>query len=124
LLAVSQAGKWIDWISFFLRGVAEQSRDALVRSDQLLQLWQHYRGEFQSARSSALQLRLVDQLFAYPAITTNQAARLLKVTHRSAQLNIEKLIRKGILREATGKQRNRVFIAPQIVKIIEAPHAS
>lgn len=37
LLAVSQSGKWIDWISFFLRGVAEQSRDALVRSDRLLQ---------------------------------------------------------------------------------------
>ena len=123
LLAVSQSGKWIDWISFFLRGVAEQSRDALVRSDRLLQLWKNYRGEFQSARSSALQLRLVDQLFAYPAITANQAAKLLKVTHRSAQLNIEKLIRKGILKEATGKQRNRVFIAPQIVKIIEATHA-
>ena len=124
LLAVSQSGKWIDWISFFLRGVAEQSRDALVRSDRLLQLWKNYRSEFQSARSSALQLRLVDQLFAYPAITANQAAKLLKVTHRSAQLNIEKLIRKGILKEATGKQRNRVFIAPQIVKIIEATHAS
>ena len=124
LLAVSQTGKWIDWISFFLRGVAEQSRDALVRSDRLLQLWKNYRGEFQSARSSALQLRLVDQLFAYPAITANQAAKLLQVTHRSAQLNIEKLIRKGILKEATGKQRNRVFIAPQIVKIIEASHAS
>ena len=124
LLAVSQSGKWIDWISFFLRGVAEQSRDALVRSDRLLQLWKNYRGEFQSARSSALQLRIVDQLFAYPAITANQAAKLLKVTHRSAQLNIEKLIRKGILKEATGKQRNRVFIAPHIVKIIEATHAS
>jgi len=124
LLAVSQSGKWIDWISFFLRGVAEQSRDALVRSDRLLQLWKNYRGEFQSARSSALQLRLVDQLFAYPAITANQAAKLLQVTHRSAQLNIEKLIRKGILKEATGKQRNRVFIAPQIVKIIEATHAT
>jgi Fic family protein len=124
LLAVRQAGKWIDWISFFLRGVAEQSRDALVRSDRLLQLWKNYRGEFQSARSSALQLRLVDQLFAYHAITANQAAKLLKVTHRSAQLNIEKLIRKRILKEATGKQRNRVFIAPQIVKIIEATDAS
>ena len=98
-----------------------QSRDALARSDRLLQLWQNYRGEFQSA---ALQLRLLDQLFAYQAITTNQAAKLLKVTHRLAQLNIEKLIRKGILKESTGKQRNRVFIAPQIVKIIEATHAT
>lgn len=93
-------------------------------TDRLLQLWKNYHGEFQSARSSALQLRLVDHLFAYPAITANQAAKLLKVTHRSAQLNIEKLIRKGILKEATGKQRNRVFIAPQIVKIIEATDAS
>jgi len=124
LLAVSQAGKWVDWISFFLCGVAEQSRDALARSGRLLNLWQDYRGEFQSARSSALQLRLVDQLFAYPAITATQAAKLLKVTHRSAQLNIDKLIRKGILKEVTGKQRNRVFVAPQIVKIIEAPHAT
>ncbi|MFM9080013.1 MAG: hypothetical protein ACKOTE_07745 [Opitutaceae bacterium] len=36
---------------------------------------------------------------------------------------LDALIRKGILKEATGKQRNRVFIAPHIVKIIEAPHA-
>ena len=124
LLAVSQAGTWGDWISFFLRGVAEQSRDALARSARLLNLWQDYRGEFQSARSSALQLRLVDQLFAYPAITATQAAKFLKVTHRSAQLNIDKLIHKGILKEVTGKQRNRVFVAPQIVKIIEAPSVS
>lgn len=111
-------------MSFFLRGVAEQSRDALARSAQLLTLWQDYRAQFQSARSSALQLRLVDQLFAYPAITTTQAAKFLKMTHRSAQLNIDKLSHKGILKEVTGKQRNRVFVAPQIVKAIEASHAS
>lgn len=124
LLAVSQAGSWADWISFFLRGVADQSRDAVARSSQLLKLWQTYREEFQSARSSALQLRLVDELFAYPAITATGAAKFLNVTHRSAQLNIDKLIRKGILKEATGRQRNRVFVASDIIKIIEAAHAS
>jgi Fic family protein len=124
LLAASQAGSWADWISFFLRGVADQSRDAVARSARLLKLWQTYREEFQSARSSALQLRLVDELFAYPAITATGAAKFLNVTHRSAQLNIDKLIRKGILKEATGRQRNRVFVASDIIKIIEAPHAS
>ena len=29
LLAVSRDGQWLEWISFFLRGVAEQSRDAV-----------------------------------------------------------------------------------------------
>ncbi len=42
----------------------------------------------------------------------------MKVRQRSAQLNVEKLVRKGILREETGKKRNRVFMAPEIIKII------
>jgi Fic family protein len=123
LLGVSQAGRWDEWISFFLQGVAEQSKDAIGRSEQLLALWQDYRATLQSARSSALQLQLVDELFSYPAITIGQAAKRLKVTQRSAQLNVEKLVRKNILREETGKKRNRVFMAPEIIKIIEASRA-
>lgn len=123
LLGVSQAGRWDEWISFFLQGVAEQSKDAIGRSEQLLALWQTYRAVLQSARSSALQLQLVDELFSYPAITIGQAAKRLKVTQRSAQLNVEKLVRKGILREGTGKKRNRVFMALEIIKIIEASRA-
>ena len=122
-LGVSQAGRWDEWISFFLQGVAEQSKDAISRSGQLLDLWQTYRAMLQSARSSALQLQLVDELFSYPAITIAQAAKRLKVTQRSAQLNVEKLVRKGILREGTGKKRNRVFVVPEIIKITEASRA-
>ena len=66
---------------------------------------------------------LLAELAAY-IITTTQAAKLLQVTHRSAQLNIDKLIGRGILKEAMGKQRNRVFVALEIVKIIEALHVS
>lgn len=123
LLAVSQEGRWAGWIAFFLRGVAEQSRDAIDRSKQLLDLWQQYRSNLQSARASALLLQLVDGLFSYPAITIGQAAKRLKVTHRSAQLNVEKLVRMKILEEATGRKRNRVFIAPSIIQVIEAPRA-
>jgi hypothetical protein len=43
----------------------------------------------------------------------------MKVTPRSAQLNIEKLVARDILSEATGQQRNRVYIATEIVSIIE-----
>src|SRR5262249_10488995 len=31
LLAISERGAWNDWLTFFLRGVAEQSRDAIHR---------------------------------------------------------------------------------------------
>lgn len=120
LLAVSQSGSWSDWVIYFLRGVADQSRDAIKRSDRLLNLWQQYRQRLQAARSSLLLLLLVDGLFSHPAITIAQAASRLRVTKRSAQLNIEKLVREGILQEVTGRQRNRIFVATAIVNAVEA----
>ena len=123
LLAVSQRGAWSEWVTFFLRGVAQQSQDAILRSNRLLNLWQEYRRKLQSPRASALSLQLVDELFSYPAITVAWAAKRLDVTPRSSQLNIEKLVRAGILREETGKRRNRVFVASEIVTIIEARKA-
>jgi len=123
LLEVGQRGKWKDWIIYFLRGVTSQSRDAIRRSDRLLALWQKYRADLQEARASALLLQLVDELFSYPAITNRSAAQKLSVTPRSAQLNIEKLERANILREATGKLRNRVYVAHEIISIIERGEA-
>ena len=119
LLQVSQEGAWTEWVAFFLRAVEVQSRDAIERSDKLLQLWQEYRDELQQARASALLLRLVDELFVYPAITNSGAVSKLGVTARSAQFNIDKLIAAEILVEATGRRRNRIYLAPEIVDIIE-----
>ncbi len=120
LLSVSQAGTWVEWISYFLRGVAEQSRDAVKRANRLLDLRQEYRQKLQSARSSSLLLQLVDELFSFPAITTSRAKKQLKVTPRSAQLNMDKLIEAGIIREMTGRQRNRLFVASEVLRIVEA----
>lgn len=118
LLGVSRSGAWEKWVRFFLKGVADQARDALRRSRQLLSLRQEYRVRMQMARASALVLRLVDDLFSHPAITASGARRRLGVTHRSAQLNIEKLEKAGILKEYTGRRRNRVYVATGILSII------
>jgi Fic family protein len=119
LLAVSQKGAWEQWIRYFLKAVAIQSADAIQRIDQLLSLRQSYRTSLQQARASALLLQLVDELFSYPAITNPAVSERMKITPRSSQLNIDKLVQKGILREATGRQRNRVYVATEIVDIIE-----
>lgn len=119
LLDVSRKGLWTQWISFFLQAVATQATDAIHRSDELLKLWQAYRERLQAARASALLLQLVDDLFADPAISNPGASKRLNITPRSAQQNINKLIEAGILKEATGRRRNRVYIAPDIIHIIE-----
>lgn len=124
LLQVSQRGAWYEWISFFIQGVAEQAKDAITRTNKLCSLWDSYRERMQSARSSALSLKLVDTLFEYPVTTVPQATHRLNVTPHSAQNNIEKLQAEGILKEVTGKQRNRIYLAPEIIKIIEEENNS
>jgi Fic family protein len=119
LLYVSQRGDWLDWVKFFLTGVVEQAKDAVSRTNKLCSLWDEYRGRLQSARSSALALKLVDDLFELPVVTVAKAAKTLGVTPHSAQSNIDKLVKQNILAEATGKQRNRLYMAPEIIDIIE-----
>jgi Fic family protein len=121
LLGVSREGNWLDWIEYFLRGVCEQSLDAIMRSDRLLDLWRDYRNRIQSVKASSRALELVDYIFSSPAVTTARASRHLGVTHLSAQKNIEKLVNHNILREATGRRRNRVYIAQGIVDILDSP---
>lgn len=123
LLAVSQDGRWNEWVSFFLRGVAEQSQDAVRRSERLLALWQDYRRRLQAARSSALLLRLVDELFNRPTLTFGLAKDTLRVTFRSAQLNVMKLVHAGILQELPGRSYGRIFIAREVLDILERQEA-
>ena len=118
LLRVSQNGDWIGWVNFFLEGVAEQSKDAVERSRLLLDLRQQYRERAQTARASALPLQLLDELFQIPGLTISMAQGLLGVTYVSAQRSVERLVGLGILEEVTGRQRNRVYLAPEILGIV------
>ena len=120
LLRVSQRCDWLSWINFFLEGVSSQARDAIFRTGQLMNLWQDYRARLQVARSSSLTLQLVDMLFTTPAVTAPYVQNELGVTQASARRAIERLEKDGILREATGQRRNRVYIAPEVFSILDA----
>jgi Fic family protein len=121
LLEVSRAGAWAAWISFCLDGVAEHSREAAARTGVLRELWREYRDRVQATRASARLLGLVDALFDLPVITIAGAARQMGVTHRAASQNVRKLVRLRILKEVSGRMRNRIYAAPEIAAAVERP---
>ena len=121
LFEVSCTGSWHDWILFFLRGVAEQAQDALDRSKNLQSLLSRYRATLHDVSSSANVLHLTEHLFARPFITVAGAAEELQVSVPAAQKMIEKLVAARILQEITGRQRNRIYRAHEIMSIIEGP---
>jgi Fic family protein len=118
MLAVSTAGDWDGWIRFFLAGIGESARDGLRQTERLLQLRERYQAQVQSARSSALLPKLVDHLFRRPSVTIADVARVLDVTFASASASVRKLVEAGVLEEATGRKRDQVFVAPEIMRFI------
>ncbi len=119
LLEVSQKGHWVEWAIFFLKGVTEQASDAVLRSNRILALRDEFRRMVQTTGTSSRLLELVDHLFASPVIRIKDAQRVLKVTPRAAAANVTKLIDLGLLREITGRQRNRYFLCDRIIKTVD-----
>ena len=119
LLNVSQRGAWSEWIEFFARGVAEQARDAVLRTRRLLDLWQQYRHDATGATRSAVSLRLIDQLFSAPYVTINRASEVMGVAFKSAAAIVGRLEQAGVLREVTGQQRFRVYRADEIFRLLD-----
>jgi len=121
LLNLNQTGNWNSWVDFFLRGVQESADEANRQAIGLLELRQRYHRQFQKGRSSALLIRLIDRLFQIPSITMGQAAQVLSVSHQAAANNIRKLEEAGMLQEITGRKRNQIFIANEILAFMHDP---
>lgn len=121
LLAVTQRGVWEEWLEFFLKGVAEQAQDALLRIQRLQDLRETYRRQVQSKRTSARLLQCVDLLFSRPVITINQVAEALTGNYSMGKRYVERLEILGILQEISGQARNRVYRATDILNAIEEP---
>lgn len=119
LREITQHGRWKQWILYFLRGVASQADDAVRRASRLLELRERHRTDLHQARASALLLQLVDELFALPVATNRLVCSKLSITARAAQLHIEKLVRANVVHEITGQARNRVYVAEEILSVVQ-----
>jgi len=118
LLAVSQEGNWLEWIAFFLRGVARQAGDALERSRRILELRDTWRASLQERRVSSVALGLLDHLFKYPVISVNQAASALQVSYPTARTALSRLEEAGIVQPFAPNQRwRRLFWAKELFDI-------
>ena len=119
LLAASCAGAWDAWLIFFLQGVVAQSQDAIIRARRLQTLRSEYRRQFQTERAAARLLQVVDLLFDRPILTTNRIKDLMEVDFSTAQRYVDRLEQAGVLQEITGRARNRIYRANEVMTIIE-----
>jgi Fic family protein len=119
LLGVNQEGAWNDWISFFLQGVAEQSKDAVERAKRLQDSQLRLREQLRERYRSVLIGAVADYLFVQPVLSAAVVQRKFKVTHTGAMKVLKQLEKEGVIKETTGLERNRQYIAVDILKLTE-----
>jgi Fic family protein len=120
LRGVSEKGAWLDWLEYFLHGVARTSEDALSRATRINERligWQ----QMVVGDSTNTPRRTVELLASNPYLTANGVADKLKIAFTTAQRAIERLEDLGIVKQTRDAKRNRVWCAKELLEILDEP---
>jgi Fic family protein len=110
LSAVRTAGDWEGWTTFFLECVREAASDGVQTAGRLFALLSHDRQRVLRAREVTIPaVRLLDLLPSHPIVTLARVMQLLRTTKPTAAKAIDALRKTKVLRETTGKLRDRVY---------------
>lgn len=119
LLKVSQKSEYEGWLKFFLRGIKEQAADAVERARQLVLLREEYHYKLREGKAVQNASRVLDRLFENPFTTIPKVEEFLGVSYPTAKRAIADLEETGIIEEITGQERNKLYCATEVLRILE-----
>ncbi|HDP94598.1 MAG TPA: Fic family protein [Candidatus Aminicenantes bacterium] len=107
---VRSRGEWEGWLNFFLEGIERTAHNAVNTAHKLESLFQRDRGSIRKAGGQASStLRVFNQLCRRPLLTISEVSKQTGLSAPTVTKAVNALIDLGIVRELTGKKRNRVF---------------
>jgi len=116
---VSQKGDWESWLKFFLKAVRIQSQATAAIIYQTKFLYEKLKRDI-SAVNSIYAVNLLDIIFAKPIITFASIKNKIKPkSHQTIYNLLEKFVKMKILKPLPGRKRNKIYIFPQLLKILE-----
>jgi Fic family protein len=118
--AVRVKGDWLGWLRFFLEGVRQTAQQATDTAGVILRLFDEDRRKVGDlGRKAGSAQRVLDQLRRHPITTIPNAAAQLHLTAPTVRSAVQSLETLGIVREITGKQRDRIYLYDQYVRILD-----
>jgi Fic family protein len=119
LQRVRTHGEWEEWVSFFMEGVRETAEQAVVTAKRLAALFLEDRERVAKLGRIAGSALLVHHLLQRrPVQTVRSAQEGTGSTAPTVAAMLKALEKEGIVREVTGKQRNRIFVYERYVQIL------
>ena len=116
---VRSDGDWETWIDFFLEGVEETASNAIETARRLVHLFQKDEQKIKSlGRKASTALRVFRVFCDRPLITLNQIGERTGLSFPAVTKGTQALEKIGIVREITGRRRNRVFAYQSYLEIL------
>ncbi len=115
LFAVSSEDRFDEWVRFFALAMKEQVDDSMATIDRLRAYRTELIGKFGKNESTRAAIEL---MFSNPYISTSDLSSSIGVSQPTASKVLKKLENEGIVREVTGKSRNRLYLAEGVLDIL------
>ena len=116
---VRTEGDWEAWLDFFLEGVESTAGSAVDTAHRLLALFRDDAARVQTlGRAAANALRVFDALRARPLATLNALTESTGASYPTVARAVESLENLSIVREITGRKRERVFAYMRYLAIL------
>jgi Fic family protein len=120
LQRVRTHGEWEEWLHFFLEGVNEVAGSATETTRRLLALVEEDRRAIHGlGRASGSALRLHELTIRQVVFRIPEAARDLSLSEVTVATTAAHLERLGIVREVTGRSRNKLFVYSKYLAVLE-----
>jgi Fic family protein len=98
------------WLKFFLEGVSITAKQAIETSKKILKLRDEgIRKISNLGRSTPKAMLVFNSLFHTPLVTIKDVEKRTGLKNPNALALVKKLVKLGVLKEITGRRRNRVF---------------
>jgi Fic family protein len=119
LQRVRTDGDWESWVEFLLQGARAMATEAVKTSKQLLSLFQSDRKRIAAmGRVGGSALRIHEVLLKHPLLTVAGISKETNLSTPTVHTTLDRLRDAKIVKEVTGKQRNKVFAYARYLKIL------
>lgn len=119
LQSVRETGDWEEWIQFFLKGIIDTANQAVETSQKILKLFSKDQKEIEAVgKASGSMLVIHNYLKKHIICDAKRIVDKYKITLPTVNKSLQHLSELGIVKEITGKGRNRVYVYQKYLDIL------
>lgn len=119
LTLVREKNDLLQWLKYFLVGVGQTAQRASETLNGVLMLKEETEQKIRNnaGRRTDTALVLLNRLFQNPVVRVKDIQTICNITKKSANSLVELLIKLEILKEVSGKTRNRIFLFEKYITL-------